>query len=439
MVAALLSRSDFTLFPPHAVVGSGVGRAFGLATSRLRSAAWLFMLSASSAFAQSTENDQVEVLIGAAEARASDGSVFVELRILNDGDTAVPVPLADRIQASLREAGEERQVWLELDKDIGAPSVVPPHGFTHARYRMRAPAELPIEGATLSVPAISSHRVVITRARVPLPGRIDARKDNRQASIAPPPPLAAAPVDRAAGNQFVGNFSAYQPIYAVYGPGTNSEARIQLSFKYRLFGRSEDSSSGALNSEGLYFAYTQRMFWDLGAESSPFRNIDFQPELFYLSPSRTSANGASFRAQAGISHESNGRDGPASRSVNSIYIAPSAAWPLAGGYRLTVSPRLAIFFGDLSDNPNIRDYRGNSGLSAELGKDNGLRLSTFTRFSFGKRKGSFSADLSYPLPRIHTGLPSLYLFGQSFVGYGENLLDYNRHVTRFRIGLALVR
>jgi outer membrane phospholipase A len=28
---------------------------------------------------------------------------------------------------------------------------------------------------------------------------------------------------------------------------------------------------------------------------------------------------------------------------------------------------------------------------------------------------------------------------QSFVGYGENLLDYNRYATRLRLGIAMVR
>jgi hypothetical protein len=45
-----------------------------------------------------------------------------------------------------------------------------------------------------------------------------------------------APGDRKVGNAFIDNLGPYEPIYAVYGPGTNTEARIQISFKYRLFG-----------------------------------------------------------------------------------------------------------------------------------------------------------------------------------------------------------
>jgi outer membrane phospholipase A len=75
----------------------------------------------------------------------------------------------------------------------------------------------------------------------------------------------------------------------------------------------------------------------------------------------------------------------------------------------------------------------------EIGKDNGLRLTTSTRFNFSSGKGALNADLSYPLPRLLGGGPDFYLYVQSFVGYGENLLDYNRYATRLRVGIAMVR
>src|SRR3546814_7859423 len=101
-----------------------------------------------------------------------------------------------------------------------------------------------------------------------------------------------------------------------------------------------------------------------------------QPWLFDLAPSTTLANGISLSAQGGIRHESNGRDGDASRSINSIYIAPMAAIPLGDGYNLSLAPRLSFYVGDRSDNPDIRRYRGNTGLFMEVGEDEGLRLST---------------------------------------------------------------
>tara|TARA_R110002167_G_scaffold82315_5_gene224625 strand:- start:528 stop:758 length:231 start_codon:yes stop_codon:yes gene_type:complete len=75
----------------------------------------------------------------------------------------------------------------------------------------------------------------------------------------------------------------------------------------------------------------------------------------------------------------------------------------------------------------------------EAGKDNGLRISTSTRFNFGSGKGGGNADISYPLKRILGGGPDFYLSGQGFFGYGENPLDYNLRMTRVRVGVALVR
>src|SRR3546814_4124934 len=110
-----------------------------------------------------------------------------------------------------------------------------------------------------------------------------------------------------------------------------------------------------------------------------------------------------------------------------------SASPLGDGYNLSLAPRRSFYVGDRSDNPDIRRYRGNTGLFMEVGEDEGLRLSTSTRFDFRSGKGAISADISYPLRRILGGGPDFYLFGQSFVGYGENLLDYNRRMSRLRI------
>jgi outer membrane phospholipase A len=104
-----------------------------------------------------------------------------------------------------------------------------------------------------------------------------------------------------------------------------------------------------------------------------------------------------------------------------------------------VAPRAWFYAGDLSDNPDIRRYRGNTGLFVEIGEENGLRLSTSSRFNLGSGKGAISGDLSYPLRRLLGGGPDFYLFAQSFTGYGENLLDYNKRVNRLRLGVALVR
>lgn len=382
---------------------------------------------------------EVEILVVEAGQRDLDGTVLVELRLLNGDTKPRTVAMEDRIEARVDVGGQSQVVWLERDGNTPADLAVPSAGFARARYRLRPPSDLAGDHAILLVPAWGRETLLTSR-----PAPADARlaqatpmaepAEPRPEQRAPPPPT-----DRAPGNAFLANLSAYQPVYAVYGPGTNSDARIQLSFKYQLFGSRRGEGASRSWLDGLHFAYTQRMFWDLGAHSSPFRNIDYQPELIYITPSATLANGMSVSGQAGIRHESNGRDGLASRSINSVYIAPTAAMSLGGGYQLAVAPRLSLFVGDKSDNPDIRRYRGNTDLFLEIGKDDGLRLTTSTRFNFSSGKGAVDANLSYPLARILGGGPDLYLFGQGFAGYGENLLDYNRHITRLRLGVALVR
>ena len=385
-------------------------------------------MTAAPAWAQA----DVEILLSRADQRDGDGHVLVDVRLLNAGTAPQTIALPARMEAQLASAEGTRTVWIERAPQTASSVTIPPQGFVPVRYRLAADAGT---GGRLSVPGWSGQEIALA-ADAAQPGAAEPQREAAVSRPLPTPPAA----DRTVGNAFVGNLSAYEPIYAVYGPGTNTEARIQFSFKYQLFGsRARDEEQHPSLRDGLYFAYTQRMFWDLGADSLPFRNIDYQPEIFYLSPPVAGRNVATLSAQIGARHESNGRDGLDSRSLNSVYVAPMAAFSLGGDRRLTVAPRFWLYAGSLSDNPDIRRYRGNSSLFVEIGDADGVRISTTSRLNFGSGKGAIAADVSYPLRRIIGGGPDFYLFGQSFVGYGENLLDYNVRTTRFRIGVALVR
>eukprot|EP00456_Euglypha_rotunda_P051894 TRINITY_DN4187_c0_g1_i2.p1 TRINITY_DN4187_c0_g1~~TRINITY_DN4187_c0_g1_i2.p1 ORF type:complete len:410 (-),score=71.08 TRINITY_DN4187_c0_g1_i2:313-1542(-) len=383
----------------------------------------------------------IETLIGHLEPQANGGAI-IDIRLLNTGTSMIQADVAEMVGGQIDRPGAlgaGRTVMLHRDPATPATFSIAPGTFATARYKLGSVAFQ--DGALLSIPSWSGQVVKLAIPSASVHAAPAASDSDTQVAAAPastPTSATPSPSDRTVGNAFLENLSAYQPIYAVYGPGTNSEARIQLSFKYQLFGSEARENRPALG-DGFYFAYTQRMFWDLGADSSPFRNIDFQPELFYTTPPKALSDKVTLSAQIGLRHESNGRDGDVSRSLNTVYVAPMAAFSLGNETRLTVAPRAWLYAGDLSDNSDIRRYRGNSGLTVEVGQDDGLRLSTSSRINFGSGKGSISADLSYPLRRILGGGPDFYLFGQSFVGYGENLLDYNRRTNRLRIGVALVR
>jgi phospholipase A1 len=352
---------------------------------------------------------------------------MIDVTLLNDARADAGFP--DRIAGTLTVSGTRTPVTLEL-QSVAPGQRIGPGQFAQARYLLRTIASAP--GIVILSLQDESQGYAFVRPTSALasPGAIVDRPDPD-----PYEPSPAAKPDE--GNAFLGNLSSYAPVYAVYGPGTSSDGRLQISFKYQLFG--EAGAVGGDNPflNGVHFGYTQRLFWDLGGDSSPFRNIDFMPELFYLLPT-ASKDKLAFGGQAGLRHESNGRDALASRSLNTFYVQPMTTIPL-GDYKLSLGPRYAFYVGDLEDNPDVRRYRGNTSLFAEFGRDDGLRLTTNSRINFSSGKGAIDASLSYPLNRIVATNLNVYVFSQAFAGYGENLLDYNRKVTRLRIGAAIVR
>lgn len=347
-----------------------------------------------------------------------DGGATVDIVFLNTGGAAIRFDPPPRLTADLAAGSARGAVVLERAEAV-APVSLAAGGFVRRRYTA------PIAGgsaAVLTLAGGAAFAVAPVAAPVAAAGVVPAVVEKSLNSAQPD-----------TGNAFLGNLSAYAPIYAVYGPDTNSDARIQISFKYQLLGAPGGRTSWL---DGFNLAYTQRLYWNLGAKSSPFRNVDYNPELIYIVPAPVTRGGIAFGGQAGVAHLSNGRDGDASRSFNTIYVEPTATIPI-GDYSLTVGPRLLAYVGSLSDNPDIARYRGRSQLFAQIGRDDGWRLSTTSRINFGSGKGAINAELSYPLDRL-VGV-KLYAFGQAFAGYGENLLDYDRKQTRVRVGLGFVR
>ncbi len=363
------------------------------------------------------------------------GAVPVDLTLLNDTTMPVAYEIEPSVDATLAVDGATAQVRLTRIGAAHETVAVPPSGFVKIRYGFHPPAgSRPTQAAILTVPGWAADGIAFRL------GRTAARQAAAAGdSAAGPAPSAPTATDADRGNAFLANLSAYEPIYAVFGSGTDTDGRLQLSFKFQLFGRSLAEAGDHRWVDGIHFGYTQRMFWDLGGQSSPFRNIDFMPELFYLVPARQLTDRLALGGQGGFRHESNGRDGAASRSLNTVYIQPVATMAIGGGWTLTLGPRVWLYAGSLSDNPDINRYRGHTGLIAEIGETDGLRIRTSSRINFGTGKGAVDADVSYPLDRILARNLNLYLFGQAFAGYGENLLDYDRRVTRLRFGIGIVR
>ena len=389
---------------------------------------------------------EARLLISQVQPQGADDTLWVEVTLLNTDKQPKTLHFPDRIAGMLTTGSRSLPVELVRASEGDASRAVPQGGFAQAGYRLALPEGQPPSSAALlalvgqDTPGIAFSLPAPAMPALPMQASQDA---DRTTDIAQAPAIQAPAIDPSpnpdTGNLYIGNLSSYAPIYAAYGPGTNTEIRIQLSLKYQLFG--DPGAVGPKHSllNGIHFGYTQRMFWDWSAKSSPFRNIDFMPELFYLVPAQHVTDGISLGGQFGLRHASNGKDGDESRSINTFYIHPVISTPLGGGYRLSFGPTVEFYVGSLKDNPDIKRYRGNTGLFLEIDDADGLRLSTETRYSVQSGRASINAELTYPFDRIIDTSLNLYLIGQFFTGYGENLLDYNRRDTRLRVGFAIVR
>lgn len=365
------------------------------------------------------------------------GTADIELLFTNDGDAPELLSPPAQVSAELRGQGRSYEAILERVDAPAAPASVLPGSFRRVAYRLVLPDGLGSGGlAMISVPSLGSNTAPFI-----VPQRMSATTASPAPAVAQTPaPLEAATVaeQRPTGNLFLPGLSAYQPIYGIAGFGTNTNVKLQLSFKYQLFG--EQGAFGGAGSllDGLQFAYTQRMYWDTQRSSLPFRNLDFQPELIYRLQSRERDDRPTYGLMVGLRHESNGREGADSRTVNLAYLEPTLAAKI-GGYDVSIGPRAWFYYGGQTGNEDIERYRGYTGLSLAVGSDDGLRLSSFSRYNFGTGKGGAQLDASYPLNRLVWSRLNLYFYGQLFAGYGENLLGYNREVTRARLGIAIVR
>ena len=225
-------------------------------------------------------------------------------------------------------------------------------------------------------------------------------------------------------------FAVYRDNYFVTGIPLNkkvtnetADAAFQISIRHRL------TKSILPFNTFAYLTYTQKSFWNIYAESSPFKDTNYNPGLGlgkYLFHNNKLA-GAAFLQ---LMHESNGRDGDESRSWN--YLSLSMKYYLNA--RLSLFGEFWLPYVDGDNNKDLTDYRGLGYLSVN--------------YISNKHKWWLSADIN---PRdgvenINTTLTAAfriseranqYLFARFFQGYGESQRDYNKYVINIRVGICI--
>ena len=212
----------------------------------------------------------------------------------------------------------------------------------------------------------------------------------------------------------------------------NEEAQFQLSVKVRL-----NRGDLLVPDDGVFFGFTIESWWQVYSKgiSSPFRETNYQPEVFYLAPLAREVAGGRLALGLGFEHQSNGQIQGFSRSWNRLYAA--AIWSRGGfvatlrpWYRLPEDEKESPLDPKGDDNPDILDFYGHGELT--LGwRDSrrGYALSVHGNPSTGKGGGELA--VSFPAFGRFRGVVSY------FNGYGDSLIDYDHFQQRLGVGILL--
>ena len=206
------------------------------------------------------------------------------------------------------------------------------------------------------------------------------------------------------------------------------EAKYQISFKVPLLtGLLDDRTT-------LWFGYTQRSFWQVynTDDSAPFRETNYEPELFLRYQANLDIGGGTLNGVTfGLNHESNGQSDPRSRSWNRL--VGSAAYSY-GRWLFMVQPWWRIpESSSEDDNPDIERYLGHANyyLIRKFGEDRTLSLRLMNNLRSDNNKTSVEIGYSFPMGDTVKG------FFQYYNGYGESLIDYNKRIQRFGLGIMI--
>lgn len=226
-------------------------------------------------------------------------------------------------------------------------------------------------------------------------------------------------------------FGLYKDNYFLFGPPVgkkitkdNTNVKFQISIAQRL------TKSVLPWNTYLYLFYTQKVFWNVLQESLPMTDLNFNPGIGIAKPLFVRGNYIG-KVSLVLEHESNGKDGDASRSWNKVSLGAN----IIIDQNLMVHGKVWIPIVDGENNRDILDYCGIYQAGMQLVSNGG-------RFNGGvtlvKRRG-WKPDYNII---VEAGMrlwknANEYLFIQYYNGYGEGLLDYNKFHSQIRIGIQI--
>lgn len=394
------------------------------------------------------------ILIAPSDPMTPGATINVQILFTNPGDDVVDITVPDAV--GFRLTGQSMSVdgnlRLIAETEAGVRTLIPGSFSKHA-YELTVPDQWSGTGRlALNLPSRPTALVEIAAPSIQLADLFGTTFEERSDDDGVVDAIVTAVDDVYEPDDEV-PFGIHEPMYFVYGLNPD-EIKFQISFKYRLFHNIKDSSPLRW-LQNLNVGYTQLSFWDFDSASKPFRDSSYKPEVFYdigdpSDPDGLILPGLGLRhVRLGILHESNGRDGAASRSLNYAYVQPEFVYdfdrPAEGcrdceWWELSVRPKVWTYVGSDSDNPTIDDFRGHAEIAVRLMERNprrqsGVGLMASLRKGDAQDKATLQIDATTPFPFVQK-LFTPNLYAQFISGYSESLLGFNQKDTRFRVGLG---
>ena len=225
-------------------------------------------------------------------------------------------------------------------------------------------------------------------------------------------------------------FGLYKDNYFIFGPpighnptASNTNIKFQISLGVRL------TNATLPFGTYLHLFYTQKVFWNILENSMPMTDLNFNPGIGLTKPLFVK-NRYVGKVALLVEHESNGRDSIQSRSWNKISLAAN----IIIDPNIMVHGKVWIPIIDGQNNKDILNYCGIYQVGLQAMTDNRKFTSSVTLV---KRKGwkpNYNVILDFAY-RFSTKY-NWYFYAQYYNGYGEGLLDYNKHTSQLRLGIV---
>lgn len=207
---------------------------------------------------------------------------------------------------------------------------------------------------------------------------------------------------------------------------TNTDAKYQISFRQRL------TNSYLPFNTFIFISYTQKAFWDIYKESSPFRDTNFNPGVGfgrYLISDDNNYMGSVFLQ---LEHESNGRDSLDSRSWDFISFSGKYYFNDRLFFRAKVWLPLVLLMDDT--NTDLLTYKGYGNFSVDYRTHNErwwFNANITPRRNFITMNTTVSAAF-----RVSEKF-NQYLFFELYNGKGDSLLEYKDYDLKLRFGMCI--